>query len=1065
MEYKYKAFISYRHWGRDAVAAKAVQEMIERYVLPHGISDGGKRLGKVFRDESELSVSHDLPETIHCALDQSEFLILICSDRAAESQWVPREIAYFLAHHGPEKILPVFVGGDPEQVLATLLPMLSEPYYVDLSEGNEKQMLRQLRSRFPRLCAPLAGCDYDDLIMRDQKRRRARVLTATAVFVSLAAIVIGVLLWSYLRVEEKNQELARQNQEILLRESNILVLEAKKYLSEGDLVTAARYARDALPGQGEERPYVPQAEQVLFDAMDLFSGVTLSKKTTTLETNTPVEQMCFSKDGSLLVIVDEYGLVNCFDTVTGERCWTVTPIKDYSPGYRIFLMDPGDRVLVVSDSAVVALDLRSGACLWSTTYIPSFGEGDIDSVELSADGEFLIIFREVSMEGLDLVMISTKDGAVLDTVPVVSRGTGKIYYFYDSDCFAISSDGTCYAGAFYASSDSGYCIYCFVLELDSKEIRWIYSDEDQDERRVLYGLAFTDQDTTLTVVSKPDNPSILADVQKYRVSDGALIWSGDTGEEKGLFFYAGSGMKIVFQPGYILIGYEERLYAIHLETGELLCDKIMDEPVAFLESIQDDMYVFFLEDGTYNIGWINSNGLFYYDWTIPPLQLGALQGGSLYGGGYLVVETDETSITGLRAGTADEGFGHVAVIRPGGRQVDVVRAMDFIPELKQREILRYESSDYVTLEEVRIVNENTLALILELDYDQLRVVLIDRGTQQIIDQYDLLPDLSLWKIQLSPDGREYVYYDYSSGFQLFDRYGNGTVIAGDMPADFEVGDNLRYTNAVFHSKNLGRLNSNGEVLIACQTQYGLKLWCGENALPDVPYPDQFVEESYAEELLVGGNGYILLDFADTYADGPAQGYLLYSVTDQRWTEIAANERELEEHLAALGETAPWFAVIDQLGHIRIFDSSDGRQVLEVDTEFSCKYVETFKWVLDDRYLAVSTQDGYLMLIDPITGDVTRWDDLFDYGSELHFRMDADEERIYLWSYSEGVCLDRETLTRIAFVPRMDYYDPVGNVMFFSETIYGDTTDTLVVHTMVMPDMEELVLMAKEFLDE
>ena len=34
MEYKYKAFISYRRTGRDCIAAKSLQQILEQYIIP-----------------------------------------------------------------------------------------------------------------------------------------------------------------------------------------------------------------------------------------------------------------------------------------------------------------------------------------------------------------------------------------------------------------------------------------------------------------------------------------------------------------------------------------------------------------------------------------------------------------------------------------------------------------------------------------------------------------------------------------------------------------------------------------------------------------------------------------------------------------------------------------------------------------------------------------------------------------------------------------------------------------------------------------------------------------------
>ena len=94
---KYKAFISYRHKRLDMFVAKKLQRTIERYVIPADLrKQGQKRLGRVFRDQSELTLSSDLAQVIQDALDNSEYLIVVCTPDAAQSKWVNEEISYFL---------------------------------------------------------------------------------------------------------------------------------------------------------------------------------------------------------------------------------------------------------------------------------------------------------------------------------------------------------------------------------------------------------------------------------------------------------------------------------------------------------------------------------------------------------------------------------------------------------------------------------------------------------------------------------------------------------------------------------------------------------------------------------------------------------------------------------------------------------------------------------------------------------------------------------------------------------------------------------------------------------
>ena len=95
MAHIFFAFISYRH--TDIKAAKRLQFLLESYNLPTMIQkmkpEAPKRF-KVFRDADELT-SGVLSDELHHKLDESKYLIVICSPNSAQSKYVGEEIAYF----------------------------------------------------------------------------------------------------------------------------------------------------------------------------------------------------------------------------------------------------------------------------------------------------------------------------------------------------------------------------------------------------------------------------------------------------------------------------------------------------------------------------------------------------------------------------------------------------------------------------------------------------------------------------------------------------------------------------------------------------------------------------------------------------------------------------------------------------------------------------------------------------------------------------------------------------------------------------------------------------------
>ena len=96
MDYKYDAFISYRHAEKDTLIASEIQSSLERFNIPKELrkKTGKQRFNRVFRDVEELPISSNLTEDLEEALRSSEYLIVICSYRTSESDWVKRENPY-----------------------------------------------------------------------------------------------------------------------------------------------------------------------------------------------------------------------------------------------------------------------------------------------------------------------------------------------------------------------------------------------------------------------------------------------------------------------------------------------------------------------------------------------------------------------------------------------------------------------------------------------------------------------------------------------------------------------------------------------------------------------------------------------------------------------------------------------------------------------------------------------------------------------------------------------------------------------------------------------------------
>ena len=134
---KYDAFISYRHSELDKFVATTLQRRLEAFTLPKGVSSKTKkkRIERVFRDQDELPLSSNLSEPIHLALNNTDFLIVICTPRLPESKWCEEEISTFIKLYGREKILAVLAEGEPSESFPPLLT--GEDYEETLPDGSK----------------------------------------------------------------------------------------------------------------------------------------------------------------------------------------------------------------------------------------------------------------------------------------------------------------------------------------------------------------------------------------------------------------------------------------------------------------------------------------------------------------------------------------------------------------------------------------------------------------------------------------------------------------------------------------------------------------------------------------------------------------------------------------------------------------------------------------------------------------------------------------------------------------------------------------------------------------
>lgn len=255
-EFKYIAFISYRHNELDKFVAENLHRLIETYKMPsavvekYNITDNNFR--RVFRDQEELPLSSNLEDPIVEALKKSQFLIVICSPRLKESKWCKKEIESFIKLHGRNRVLCVLVEGEPKDSFPEILQYYEEktitksgktrikkvpcePLAMDVRGKDKKEILANIKKELIRVIAPMYNLDYDDIKRRHEERetkKKIRLFKIIAIASFIFALYSGFLFFKIYTSSEKLKydqsiNLANKSSELLLKDNrNEAVLKA-----------------------------------------------------------------------------------------------------------------------------------------------------------------------------------------------------------------------------------------------------------------------------------------------------------------------------------------------------------------------------------------------------------------------------------------------------------------------------------------------------------------------------------------------------------------------------------------------------------------------------------------------------------------------------------------------------------------------------------------------------------------------------------------------------------------------------------------------------------------------
>lgn len=403
--YKYDAFISYRHSNPDGDIAKALHKLLETFSLPKEFKDSGW-LGRCFIDREELT-TRDLTDSIVEAIGQSRFFICVCSKQTKLSPWCQKEMELFCKTHGEEQVLVLLVEGEPREVFFGPLtrsdtnreslaadirpPSLRQGEnleYALLSKKEQEickaQALKLLKeTEIYRIMAGMLGISYGDLRQRGRERR-IRLLLRIGSMVLAAALVFALCMWNMYRQALRAELRARQQTALMVFNY------AESSLRKGDRILSLLIADKAMELSSdamEESSYLHALQySVLNRALirEPYSGISRISMGRESILYTIVEE------GKKLLVIGENNTVELWDIATGRKEKSIdSPIPLVS-----VVADPRGKTIVCNafDRSLQLWDMES------ETYTPIGTSGELyyTAMRITKNGRFLVGMMDTS---------------------------------------------------------------------------------------------------------------------------------------------------------------------------------------------------------------------------------------------------------------------------------------------------------------------------------------------------------------------------------------------------------------------------------------------------------------------------------------------------------------------------------------------------------------------------------------------------------------------------------------------------------------------------------------------
>ena len=434
---EYYAFISYKR--EDKKEAKRLQKALEYYRLPYNLRQENPKLPEyvrpVFRDMTDLEVG-ELTAQIHSALEQSHYLIVVCSPRAAASKWVNDEVEYFISLGKQDKIIPYIIEGIPhasnptEECYPPALLKLSQEK--ELLGANINEVGKD--SATIRVVSKMFNIRFDTLYQRYQREQIKRRWQLTVAIIFAFLFLSGVAGWIWYQ----NILLKEREWKMMENQARMVVEKANSLMDNGDVYLANRLLLAVVPdNKANQKPMFPELECALRRGYDM---LTFNRNSSVSIIGHPFDgypyssghpTTNFSPDGTQLVVFNSLDkVVRVYSSLSGKLQHTLT---GHTKGIYNCVYNKNGNIMATSssdDGVVILWDMISGK-----EYQRLSGHCEIvEDIVFSYSGN-----KIVTIAG-NTCYLWNNQGVLLDTLSIQSK-IGDVRFNNNDDMLSLSTIG------------------------------------------------------------------------------------------------------------------------------------------------------------------------------------------------------------------------------------------------------------------------------------------------------------------------------------------------------------------------------------------------------------------------------------------------------------------------------------------------------------------------------------------------------------------------------------------------------------------------------------------------